>query len=730
MVTYQLLKTQISYEQDIVYVRQRARTIAALLGFERNYQSRIATALSEIARNAYQYAGGGSVEFAVEGKAKPQSFSITVTDSGPGIKDIEAILEGRYKSKTGMGMGIIGARKLMDQFHIEGTVGKGIVVKMGRTLPLDAPLVTRETANHIVSELSRKKPEDPYEEIQQQNQELMNALDELRQGQVALEQANFELKDTNRGVVALYAELDEKATHLADANELKARFLSNMSHEFRTPLNSIISLSCLLLEKVDGALNEEQLKQVTYIQKSASALSILINDLLDIAKIEAGKIIIKPADFEVSALFSTLRGMLRPLLLNPNVEFTIEEPTGISTLYTDEGKLSQILRNLISNAIKFTEKGQIRLMAGLSKDEETITFSVADTGIGIAKEYQESIFNEYSQVESDLQRKLKGTGLGLSISRKLAQLLGGNITVESTPGKGSVFAVIIPRNYPAALGSRTQHQLSVVEDVTRYPLLIIEDDQSVQLLYEKYLQDTRFQLFPAYSLKEARAILKTTRPLAIVLDIMLPDEDGWSFMSELKAQNDTKEIPILVVTISEDRERGLMLGAEDYCTKPVERKWLLEKLKKVSGKTAVQKVLIIDDEEVARYIMKGLLTGTRSNFIEASGGVEGLEKARREKPDVIFLDLMMPEMNGFQVLEQLKKDRTTRNIPVIIVTSKVLEKDELGFLNKYTQAILAKGQISSELVITMLREALTKIISLQRSEGGNSHERGQKKYNP
>jgi len=707
-MNYPLLKIKIAYEQDIVLVRQRARTIAALLGFEHTVQSRIATALSEIARNAYQYAGGGNVEFAIEGRDKPQVFSITVTDAGPGIKDTDAILEGRYKSKTGMGLGIVGARQLMDQFLIESTPGKGTVVKLGRIIPVSFPPVTQETVRKIVEELANQLAEDPFQEIRQQNLELINALDELRQRQMELEKLNRELEDTNRGVVALYAELDEKTAHLASANELKVRFLSNMSHEFRTPLNSILSLSRILLDRVDGDLTDEQEKQVTYIQKSASDLSNLINDLLDISKIEAGRTTVTVTDFEVSTILSALRGMLRPLLVNPQVTLAIEEAPDIPTLHTDEGKVSQILRNLVSNAIRFTEKGKIIVSAHLEEDGKTVVFSVADTGIGIAPEDQERIFDEYVQIDSALQRKTKGTGLGLSLSRKLAQMLGGDITVESAPGRGSVFSATIPCHYPDAPSLEAQTRPPVAEDTTRYPVLIIEDNQSTQALYEKYLKGTGFQVLPAYSLREAHAILEKTKPFAIVLDILLPGEDSWALISELKNQDATRDIPVIIVTILEEQQRGIMLGAEDFCTKPVERKWLLGKLRKISARIPVERVLIIDDEEIARYIMRGILSDTKYKVIEASGGIEGLEKAQRQKPDLILLDLMMPDMNGFEVLAKLKEDKATRHIPVIIVTSKVLEKEETEYLSKYAQAIVAKGQTSSDAVMLSVRQALVK----------------------
>lgn len=252
-----------------------------------------------------------------------------------------------------------------------------------------------------------------------------------------------ELEETNRGVLALYGELDAQAEQLREATELKSRFLAYMSHEFRTPINSIRSITRLLLDRVDGPLTEEQERQVQFVQQNAAEFAEMVDDLLDLAKVEAGRVEISPAWFEMVDLFSALRGMFKPVLTNPAVNLVFEEPQDVPKLYTDDRKLSQILRNFISNALKFTPKGDVRVGAKLEGDGR-VTFSVSDSGIGIAPEFHASIFEDFSQVQSPLQKRLRGTGLGLSLSRKLAQLLGGDVSLQSEPGKGSTFFVTIP----------------------------------------------------------------------------------------------------------------------------------------------------------------------------------------------------------------------------------------------------------------------------------------------
>lgn len=587
-MTTTVLTLEIRYEQDVVLTRQRARQIAELLGFDAQDRARLATAVSEIARNAFQYAGGGTVEFWIEGDP-PQNFLIGIRDKGPGIPNLKAILQGRYTSKTGMGLGIIGTQRLMDQFQIESVPGQGTTVLMGKTLPKRASTLTKQRLNQIGEELNGQAPQNPFEEIQRQNQELLRTMAELRKREEELTQLNQELEDTNRGVVALYAELDEKAVSLQKANELKTRFLSNMSHEFRTPLNSIMSLSRMLLTRMDGELTPDQEKQVIFIQKAAEGLSELVNDLLDMAKVEAGKLIVYPTKFELSELFGTLRGMLRPLLAhNSSIALIFEEPIDIPTLYTDEGKVAQILRNFISNALKYTQQGEVRVTAVLT--DSTVTFSVADTGIGIAPQDQDRIFEDFVQIESHLQKRVKGTGLGLPLSRKLAQLLGGKVSVNSELGKGSTFFASIPIAYPGSTeASPLPHAWQL--DPTRFPILVVEDNAETIFAYEKYFQESNYQMISARTLDEAKQALQVFQPVAIILDIILEGQPTWAFLAETKGNEATRNIPILVITVVDNEKQVMALGANGFLLKPVDRLLLLNKLNMLVKQDKQQKLL-------------------------------------------------------------------------------------------------------------------------------------------
>jgi signal transduction histidine kinase/CheY-like chemotaxis protein len=675
------------------------------LGFDAQDQARLATAVSEIARNAFQYAGGGTVEFCVEGE--PQELLIRIQDQGGGIPHLAEVLAGRYTSDTGMGMGIMGSRRLMDFFEIESPPGQGTTVVMSKRLSKRTPTFTDSQLQQMRELVIERSPQNPYEEIQRQNQELLRAMAELRKREEELTQLNRELEDTNRGVVALYAELDEKASSLQQANELKTRFLSNMSHEFRTPLNSILSLSRMLLARMDGDLTTEQEKQVTFIQKAASGLSELVNDLLDLAKVEAGKIEIRPSSFEVNDLFATLRGMLRPLLVQgSSVTLIVEEPDGIPPLYSDEGKVAQILRNFVSNALKFTEQGEVRVSA--IQNGYSVIFSVSDTGIGIAPADQERIFEDFVQIESALQKQVKGTGLGLPLSRKLAELLGGSISLRSKPGQGSTFTASIPIIYPYTTEFPTQLQASAALEASRLPILAIEDHPETLFIYEKHLQDSTYQLIATRTLAQARLVLQQLQPAAIMLDILLEGQNGWTFLREIKGNETTRAIPVVVITIVDNEKQALALGADGFLIKPVDRLPLLNKLNRLTTGNKPQKILLIDDDPAYRYLVKQLLGNTPLTILEATNGQEGLNLAQREQPTAIMLDLEMPELNGFEVLKQLKHDAVTSSIPVIIHSSAQLDAAAHSQLAEGSIAIVSKETDSQTVAIAQLQDALIK----------------------
>jgi signal transduction histidine kinase/CheY-like chemotaxis protein len=607
-----------------------------------------------------------------------------------------------------MGLGILGARRLMDLFDIQSDAA-GTRIALRKILPASAPLVTPKRSSEIAGELLKLTPENPFEEVRQQNQELMRAMDELRLRQEELMRLNQELQDTNRGVLALYAELDEKADHLRRADEMKSRFLSNMSHEFRTPLNSMMALARILLDKTDGDLTPEQAKQVGFIKQAAEALTELVNDLLDLAKVEAGKEEVHPAQFDVSELFGALRGMLRPLLVGDAVRLVFEEPAGVPPVFGDEGKVSQILRNFISNALKFTERGEIRVSARQLPDQQRVVFQVADTGIGIAPDDQKLIFGEYQQVQNPIQKRVKGTGLGLPLSRKLAELMQGRITLDSTPGAGSTFSLELPLAYEQA-----QVQLPLApepplpRDPLRMPVLVVEDSEAQLEIYRSLLRNTEFQIVAASNVEGARQALRELAPKALILDIQLRGQDSWAFLASLK-NGEGAALPVLVVSNVDDEQKARGLGADAYFAKPVERPWLLHTLRALTRSQRAT-ILVVDDDELSRYTLQDALRSTSVNVVEAASGDEGLRRAREDQPLAILLDLNMPGMDGFEVLERLGAEGLTRHIPVIVATSKALTADErarlTGALGVVSKEALARGPGKEEIRRLLLQVGL------------------------
>jgi signal transduction histidine kinase/CheY-like chemotaxis protein len=545
-----LLTVALTQPEDIVVARHRARQVAALAGLDSPSQTRLAASVSEISRNAIAYAGGGRVAFAIT-RAPAMAVVVRVSDNGPGIRDLDAVMDGLTT-----GQGIPSARRLVDDFTVisrqPGPNGPGgTTVTLARRLP-DGAVISSADIARIIGALGSGRAPSPVTELQTQNTELIASLAELRTRQDEQVRLNTELEDTNRGVVALYAELDERAEQLRQASELKSRFLSNMSHEFRTPLNSILALSRLLMDRTDGPLTAEQERQISYIRRSAESLTELVNDLLDLAKVEAGKLEIRPRYFTISELFGALRGVMKPLQQNDAVDLIFEEPTNCPALFTDEAKVAQILRNLISNSLKFTERGEVRVSATFDSETRQCALEVVDTGIGIAPEDHDLVFQEFSQLANLLQHRAKGTGLGLPLSRRLAELLGGALTLRSTLGVGSSFTLSIPSSLGLVPGQTASATPAVVSqpEAARSVLLIDDEETSRYVIRQMLGGCGPLLVHEAETGAEGVRLARSLRPDVVLLDLRLPDIDGFDVMDRLRADPLTASIPIIVCTSS------------------------------------------------------------------------------------------------------------------------------------------------------------------------------------
>jgi len=534
-------------EDDVVRAHQTTRTIAAQLGFSTFEQTRIATAMSEIARNALTYASGGSVTLGLDDDR--QALSIVVIDRGQGIPDIAAILAGERRSSGGLGVGIPGAKRLMDTFVIESTPS-GTRVEMTKRVPRRTGPIDAGRIGSMRLQLAGQLADEPSQEIRRLQRDIAE-----RDHRIV--ELTEELTETNRGVMALYNELDDRAEYQRQAVELRTRLLSEMGHELRTPLHSLSTISQFLIDRLDGELTSEQDRQVRIIHDVAESLTAYINDLLDLARTEAGRAVVHATRFHIDGVLKALRRIIQPLV-PPRVALRFEVAPELPPITTDELKLSQILRNLVANAIKFTEHGFVVVRAyGLAPDR--VVFEIEDSGIGIAPEHHELIFREFAQVDGHVEPRMRGSGLGLPLSRRLAELLGGTLTVASTLGAGSTFQLVLPIEYggDAAAQARGEEPAAVVaaRPMPGQPrILVIDDDLASRYVLKRWL-GARYAVEEAATGQEGLR-MATTRPDAIFLDVVMPDLTGFEVIEKLKSAEATRQIPVVVYT-------ALVLGDND-----------------------------------------------------------------------------------------------------------------------------------------------------------------------
>lgn len=495
------------------------------------------------------------------------------------------------------------------------------------------------------------------------------------------------------------AEIQRK--RLESANRAKNEFLANMSHELRTPLNAIIGFSEVLRDKLYGDLNEDQIGFIMDINSSAHHLLQMINDILDLSKVEAGRLELKYEEFEIGkvieGVLNTLKGLAGKKYLQ--IGMFLHDP--IQRITADIVKFKQIMYNLLSNAIKFTpERGSITIRSRMRKDEKDfIEIAISDTGIGIAPEDYAKIFVEFTQVESSISRRYEGTGLGLALTKKLVDLHGGTIWFESKVGAGSIFYFTIPKN-PLEKPKRKEKMVPQSEKPVRQTVLVVEDDPKTNELLCIFLKNAGYKTITAFDGEEALKKAREYKPFAITLDVMLPKKDGWEVLKELKEDSEVKDIPVLVVSIVDNKDIGFGLGATDYLCKPVSRDELLSKLASYGIPPFINnlqtKVLIIDDNPESIELFSALLAPEGYEVIKAYGGKEGINKAFQYKPDLILLDLLMPEVSGFDVIDKLKTSPETSDIPIIVITAMDLTQADKEKLNHHVSLVVKKGTYSND----------------------------------
>ncbi len=500
----------------------------------------------------------------------------------------------------------------------------------------------------------------------------------------------------------------EKARLSAEeASRTKSAFLANMSHELRTPLNAIIGYSEMLIEEAVEQGQEGMEPDLRKIQGSGKHLLALINDILDLSKIEAGKMTLYFEEFNVPQMIREIAATIQPLLVKNGNALELDCPPEVGTIYSDVTKVRQVLFNLLSNASKFTQEGKVRLKC--SRDARMIHFSVQDTGVGMTPEEQKKLFKEFSQADDSTTRKYGGTGLGLAISKRFCEMMGGVIRVESQRGVGTTFFVDLPVKSAVTESSGIDVQrktapekpaetakpapvVPVVEKVAP-PVLVIDDDPEVQDLLRRILEKEGYEVHLASNGQEALERAETIRPALITLDIMMPGIDGWAVLAALKQKPETRDIPVIVVTLVDNKPMALALGAVDYIAKPFDRDKIIQLLRR-HGPETTPRILVIEDDINSYEVMVRALEKDGFKVYYAPNGRVALDMVTEVKPTLIILDLMMPEMNGFDFITELRRRETEDKIPVMVLSARELTSPERDLLSKTVQTTILKGSLS------------------------------------
>jgi signal transduction histidine kinase/DNA-binding response OmpR family regulator/CHASE3 domain sensor protein len=516
----------------------------------------------------------------------------------------------------------------------------------------------------------------------------------------------------------LFDELEKRGRELAAASRHKSEFLANMSHELRTPLNAIIGIAEMLREDAEDDGQDALVEPLGRIHRAGGHLLHLINEILDLSKIEAGKLELHLEEVELAAAIREFAATAEPLAARNGNRLIVEYPQDIGSIRSDTTRLRQIVLNLLSNACKFTEQGQVRL--SLRADPDWLTISVADTGIGMTAEQIGRLFREFSQADSSTTRRYGGTGLGLAISRKLARLMGGDITIESAPGVGTTFTVRLPvqpaRPAEAAQASGPDEPVPLPAPSPRLDrgdaatVLVIDDEQTVRDLMRRFLAREGFDVVTAADGEEGLELARQLRPALITLDVLMPGMDGWSVLQALKAEPALAPIPVVMLTIMDEQRRGYALGAADYLCKPIERDRLRSLLARFRHDGARRQVLIVDDDPEARRWLARALTAEGWQASEAGDGRAALASVRGRRPDLILLDLLMPEMDGFEFLARLQAAANGPRVPVVVVTAADLTEDDHRRLNGAVEKVLLKEACSRDELLRVLRELVRRMV--------------------
>lgn len=611
------------------------------------------------------------------------------------------------------------------------TEGLGIAIRSARYKERLTRLLEETQAQAEQLQVQQEELRVTNEELEQQRATLMESQAKLENQQAELEQINQQLEEQSQMLENQKEDLQLKAMELERSGKYKSEFLANMSHELRTPLNSSLILAKLLADNRPGNLNEDQIQYAETIMSAGNDLLTLINDILDLSKVEAGKLEMHPNTIALHSVVESLKSIFIPQARDKHLDFKIEVDSSTpAQMVTDKQRLEQILKNFLANAIKFTDKGSVVLKIK-KMGTDKISFDVVDSGPGIPKDQQSIIFEAFRQADGSTNRKHGGTGLGLSISKELSRVLGGEISVESVEGQGSTFRVILPIEWTGKVTARTeifvptyseyenktksQKDLSQAmpafsfkddRDITKNDqrkIVIVEDDEAFAKILFELAHEMDFKALVASNGKEGLELIRKYMPTAVMLDVRLPDHHGLAILDELKNDSMTRHIPVHVISSEDYAREALKMGAATYAMKPVKREEVMRSITELQGRMMkrVRSVLIVEDDPVQRKGLS-LLLGDVANKITAVGtSADALEKLSAETFDCMIMDLSLPDMSGYQLLEKLAHHESSYSFPpVIVYTGRDLSKEEEDKLMNYSESIIIKGAKSPERLLS------------------------------
>jgi hypothetical protein len=503
-------------------------------------------------------------------------------------------------------------------------------------------------------------------------------------------------------MIGLYHDISELLAarrEAEEANETKSRFLASTSHELRTPLNAIIGYSEMLQEQAEEEGHPGYIPDLGKIHSAGKHLLAVINDILDLSKIEAGKMELYLETFELRPVIDDVATTVRPLVEQHGNQFELQAAASLGAMRADVTRVRQVLLNLLSNASKFTDQGRITL--AVERVGAEIVFRVRDTGIGMTPDQLGKLFQAFAQADVSTASKYGGTGLGLAISRRFCEMMGGSVTVESTPGSGSTFTVRLPITVQEAAQESASWPQPAGEPLGT--VLVVDDDPGVRNLLGRSLSRDGFRVETAADGTTGLRLARELRPDIITLDVLMPDMDGWAVLSALKSDADLAEIPVVMLTVVDEKPMGFALGVAEYLTKPIDRARLAAVLRRYAPGESARTVLIVEDDEAARRVMRQELKKGGWRVFEAANGRHALEQIAQHPPDLVLLDLVMPEMDGFEFLEELQQRDGVGRIPVVVITAKDLSDEDRRRLNGGVERVVHKSGHGPEALLAEVR---------------------------